>query len=135
MRAVAQGPAGEIVHELRTAANPDVTGKVRLEALHSELPANGTDVTLITATIVDRDGVPVLTASRAISFSVYLDGEKGGGDLFGLGGVPGLVTLSGTGRIALRAGRKPGLLRVVAEGVALREGETFITLTPGDRTS
>jgi hypothetical protein len=38
-------------------------------------------------------------------------------------------TAAGTGRIALRAGRKPGRLRIVADGVALKPGETEIELT------
>jgi beta-galactosidase len=128
LRAVAQTPHGEIRDERRTAASPDITGTIRLETLHAELPANGTDITLVTATIVDKEGVPVPDIARAISFRVSLDDKDGGADLFGVGGLPGIIAQNGQARIVLRAGRTPGRLRITAEGAALRDGETYMTL-------
>jgi beta-galactosidase len=130
LRAVARTARGEFTHELRTAANPDVTGSVLLETLHSALPANGTDITLITATVVDSEGAPVPDAERPVSFRVFLDGVEGGADILGVGGIPGLVTQGGTGRIVLRAGRQPGVLQVVAECTAVQSGEVSLTLVP-----
>ncbi len=131
LRAVALSADGkEISDERRTAKPTGRTGTVRLETLHSELPANGVDVTLVTATIVDEDGTPVPEAIRPVSFRVFLDGKEGGATLCGVGGIPGLYTRAGRGRIALRAGRTPGSLRILAESPALRDGQTTLTLTP-----
>lgn len=131
LRAVARTADGrEISDERRTAKPTGSTGAIRLETLHPELPANGTDITLVTATIVDEDGTPVPEAVRPVSFRAYLDGKEGGATFFGVGGVPGVVTRAGRGRIVLRAGRTPGTLRLIAESPALQDGETTMTLLP-----
>ena len=129
LRAVAKAPDGaELVHEIRTAG-PAVA--VRVEALHDKLPANGTDVTLVTATIIDPHGTSIPGAERVVSFSAELDGEPGGATFHGLGGMYGLVTRNGQGRIALRAGTKPGALKITAISSALKGAETTIRLVQG----
>lgn len=124
LKAVGSGPIADVV---RTAGVPAAT---KVEVLDSQMAANGTDVTIVTASIVDADGVVCPTETRPVSFFASIHGKSGGADFFGPGGHPGLRCHKGQGRIVLRAGREPGALTIRAEAPGIkREGEATITLT------
>ena len=127
LRAVSRpGDGSEHTHEILTAG---AARAVKLETLADELPANGTDITLLTATIVDANGTPIPDAQRIVSFSAELDGVAGGADFFGLAGGYGLTTRNGHGRIVLRAGTTPGTLKINAISSALKGAELTMQLT------
>jgi beta-galactosidase len=117
---------GDVVDVVKTAGAPVAT---MVEVMDSEMEANGTDVTIITASIVDADGVICPTERCPVSFFVSIDGEEGGADFFGIGGYAGLQCRKGQGRIILRAGRESGTLTIRAEAPKINdEGEATITL-------
>ena len=121
LAAIGRFPGGvEVRDERRTAGEP---AALRIEALHGELAANGTDVTLVTVTIVDAQGIRVPTAN--VHVHVEADGDAA---FFGLGGRPEVVTHAGWGRIALRAGRTPGDVRVSASAAGLATVHTTVRM-------
>ena len=119
--ALGKHSGGELRDERRTAGEP---AEVRLESLAAELPANGTDITLLTVTIVDKSGTHVPSADLAVSFRA-----EGDATFFGLGGHPEVRTRSGVGRIVLRAGQTPGPVKIIAESAGLKAGSGTVTMT------
>ena len=128
LQAVGYGNHGPVIDEIQTPGNPEGNGSVLVEPLHDTLSADGSDMTLITATIVDGNGLPVPRIRKPVSFEVSLDGEPGGATLCGVGGMHGAVTVDGKCRIALRAGSVPGVLRVVAHAPSMQSGKAEVRL-------
>ncbi len=118
--AIGNSPDGEVREEKRTAGKP---AAVLLTPLDPELPANGTDITLLNVIIVDEDGERVPTSDALVTFKVQGDAR-----LFGLGGKAEAMARSGIARIVLRAGRKPGKVTIIAESAGLRSGTATVTL-------
>jgi beta-galactosidase len=113
----------QTIDEVRTAGEP--VGII-VETLHKTLPANGTDITLVTATIVDSDGARCPTADTTMTFDVESAASKEdeAPTLFGLYGESKVATYRGRGRIVLRTGRVAGKVRVRAHADGLESGDT-----------
>ena len=104
--------------------------------------ANGTDVALVTATIVDAKGLRCPLADQTLHFSVagkgqylgsynfYVDPEKLVG--YHAPGDPELQAEGGLMRIAVRSTFAPGAVRVTATAPGLQSGSaTFSTVPSG----
>ncbi len=115
----------QTIDEVRTAGEP--VGII-VETLHKTLPANGTDITLVTATIVDGDGARCPTADTTVTFDVESAASKEDETpaLFGLYGEPKVTTYRGRGRIVLRTGRVAGKVRIRAHAEGLESGEAVM---------
>lgn len=119
--AVGRSPEGEVRDERNTAGEP---ASLLVTPLHPKLPANGTDVTLLSVIIVDDDGERVPSSDALVTFGV-----QGDATLFGLGGKHEAMARSGIARIVVRAGRKPGKATVTAESTGLRPGTATVEMT------
>ncbi len=118
--AVGHTPSGDLQDLRRTAGTPSA---IAIETLDRSLPANGTDITLVTVTVVDAHGTPVPSAEAEVRFSV-----SGGGTFFGLYGNTSVSTRSGVGRIAYRSARKKGTVRITASADGLAPASVELKL-------
>jgi beta-galactosidase len=150
LKAVGQDASGKTVcsdsrhtagtaHRILLRAEPGLT-KPNGEQFH--VAANGTDVALITATIVDAKGIWCPLANQNLRFSVagrgnyrgsynfYVDPEKLAG--YHSPGDPELQAEGGLMRVAVRSTFEPGGVRVTATTAGLQSGTaTFTTVRPG----
>jgi len=94
-----------------------------IQTLDESLPANGTDITLVTVSVVDVHGTPVPAAEAEVRFSV-----AGGGTFFGLYGNASVSTRNGVGRIAYRSARKKGTVRITASADGLAPASVELKL-------
>jgi beta-galactosidase len=133
LKAVGRYRSLEVMDVKKTASSDQRTWRVQLESLDQELPANGVEVTLITASIVDEEGELCPEFERPVSFSASLDGQPGGAEFLGVGGLRGLTVRAGQGRMVLRAGKRAGSLLVIGESPALQVGSIRIRLTAEER--
>jgi beta-galactosidase len=118
--ALGRAGSGEFKDSRRTAG---AAVALRLESLDTTLPANGTDITVLIATVVDKDGTPVPSANVDVAFSV-----KGGGTFFGLYGKPSVAAKYGVGRMAYRAGRAKGTATITASADGLTSATAAVNL-------
>jgi beta-galactosidase len=122
----------QTVDELRTSGDP---AKLEVEVLHTELPANGTDITIVTATVVDSNGVWCPQAQINVGFKLSADNASpsgaspSGAALFGLYGKPEIGTWAGRGRIALRTAIEPGSITIKATADGLTDGAVTLEAT------
>ncbi len=105
---------------LRTANEP--VG-LSMELLPNELPANGTDISLVTAMVVDGAGLRVPNYKANVRFR--LDGDA---TFMGLGGKSEVQVRKGMGRIPLRAGRSSGPVYITARCEDLPEADATLVL-------
>lgn len=111
---------GSIEDSIVTAGKP---ASLMLDTTHEELPANGTDIAYITATVVDANGVWCPGYRGTATFRT--DGDA---TFFGLYGKPDVALFAGRGRIALRAGQEKGTIKVVARADGIAKGSVKVRL-------
>ena len=131
--------AGE-PHKILLRAEPGLT-KPNGEQFH--VMANGTDVALVTATVVDAKGLWCPTADENLRFSVAGRGQYRGSYNFYVDpeqlatyhgpGDPELQAEGGLMRIAVRSTFEPGAVRVTATGAGLHPGTVTFNTVPADR--
>ena len=118
--AVGHTASGNLRDVRRTAGAPSA---LALETLDQSLPANGTDITLVTVRVVDAHGTPVPSVEAEVRFSA-----SGGGTFFGLYGNASVSTRNGVGRIAYRSARKKGTVRITASADGLAPASVELML-------
>jgi len=123
------------------SAEPQLT---RPDGSQFRLRANGSDVALITATIVDHEGNPCVDADNDLEFSVSGPGDyRGSYNFYVNPGKPAswhapgdheLQAEGGLMRVAIRSTFQPGRVRVTATSPELKSGHaSFVTERPADR--
>jgi hypothetical protein len=110
-------------HEGSLPVSEQLSREVLSLPLYPELPANGTDITLLSVIIVDDDGERVPTSDALVTLTLAGDAA-----LFGLAGKDEVMLRAGIGRIVLRAGRTPGAVAVTAESLGLRAGRATVEM-------
>ncbi|HHY82883.1 MAG TPA: glycoside hydrolase family 2 protein [Clostridiales bacterium] len=108
IKAVASKDGQNVEAVLQTAGKPEY---IKIEANKKEIPADGNEVSIITATVTDKSGVLVPDAD----WKIYLNCEGDSGKLCGLGGENIIHTKMGIGRIAFKAGTKKGIVEIKGE--------------------
>lgn len=118
-----------------TAGEP---AAVRLTADRREISANGTDLSFITAEIVDSKGIAVPNANHLITFNVFGQGELAGVDN---GNASSVERFKGKDRKAfngkalaiIQSNKLPGDITINASADGLASGsEKIFTLAPDD---
>jgi len=116
--------------EIKTAGEP---AAILLSADRSEIKADGSDLSFITVTVVDRDNIPVPHADNLVNFSVDGKGSIAGVD-------NGLQTsmesfmadhrkaFNGKCLLVVRAGKEEGSINVSASSQGLTSDATVITV-------
>jgi len=122
LRAVGIKGESKVVSEKHTSGPPS---KLVLSADPAAIPADGSEVSVITVTAVDVDGYLDATVNLEVSFSV-----EGEGILRGIGGRDKTELKAGVGRIILQSTVNPGKVKVMALSPGLEPGEVLIETFP-----
>ncbi len=101
--------------------------KVVVETDNTKLYANGSDMKVVRAYILDQDGTVVIDAKKEVTFSV-----EGEGEIIGTGvqGANPNQAFLGVASAFLRSGKTNGVLKVTAKAEGLKDGSTEIETIP-----
>ena len=126
--AIGRSEGGAEVRDRRLTAG--LRAGIELELSEHHIPADGASIALLTARIVDGNGVPLPTIETPVSLKVYQNDTEGGATIVGIGGLNGGMTRLGALRVAVRAGTTPGRVIIVAESPGIRaDSQTELCLT------
>jgi beta-galactosidase len=120
---------GKVVcREVKRYAERTTGIRLTIDSLGEGLVADGADFVPVRATIVDNKGIPKVLASEDIRLDVIAgDADIIGGDIITINP---MKTQFGTATFLLRAGMKPGAIRIKATSDGLKGSELEIVSTP-----
>lgn len=118
----------------KTAGDP---ARIQLEVMTDPngMKADRVDVALVTATVVDKDGIPHPLADNDITFAVEGPGNYRGGANMTIPATTGKTTLkaeAGKIRVSVRSTDKPGTVTVTATSPGLESGKVQFEVQPVD---
>jgi beta-galactosidase len=113
----ALGKSGKSVGASDCIASPGEPVSVELSR-SDDLTADGRDVSILAARVVDEDGNLVSSYKDPIAFEV-----EGPGELVGIGGSPSSQPLEGIANMLVKSKTESGQIRVSAVGSGLRPGQ------------
>ncbi len=104
--------------------------RLTLDDVGIALAADGSDFVPVRATVIDNKGIPKVLSAEYVRFEVEGAGELIGGDF---NHANPMKTEMGTATALIRAGTRPGIIRVraTAEGLAPAEDLLIQTIKPG----
>lgn len=131
LRAVAR-TGGQVMTtaEVKTAGVP---ARLALTPDRSRIRSDGDDLSFVTVTVLDRDGVPVPTAEPVVHFRITGGAQIVGvdnGDAFSHASLKGdhMALFSGKALVIVRAGAHPGTATLTAEAEGLATASIRIDL-------
>jgi len=126
LRAVAYDREGREAEEavVVTAGKPD---RIILEPDRTQITADGSDLSFITVSVVDRDGNPCPTASQQLNFKVTGEGTyraacNGDPTSLEIFHLPAMKLFSGKLVVLVQSTTTPGTIQLSVNGKGLKEG-------------
>jgi len=118
--------------EVKTAGAP---ARLALAPDRSRIRSDGDDLSYVTVTVLDRDGVPVPTAESVVHFRVTGGAQIVGvdnGDAFSHASLKGdrMALFSGKALVIVRAGTRPGTATLTADAEGLTPASVRIDVAP-----
>jgi beta-galactosidase len=133
LRAVAR-TGGQVLTtvDVKTAGAP---ARIALTPDRSRIRADGDDLSFVTVTVLDRDGVPVPTAESVVHFRITGGAQIVGvdnGDAFSHASLKGdhMALFSGKALVIVRAGAHTGTVTLTADAEGLTPASLRIDLAP-----
>lgn len=124
IKAAGEKDGHTVEHAVTTAGQPE---SIRLSASSTEITADGCEIIVIEAQILDQKGIVVPVNNIKVNVSQ----DWPGGRFCGLGGKNEILIKMGIGRIAFKAGTKAGTITMLAEADGIRSGSCIVNLLPG----
>ena len=115
--------------EIKTAGKPH---RIVLEADRSTIKADGNDLSYITVSVVDKDGIPCPTATNQLKFSVKGEGVykaacNGDATSLELFHLPTMKLFSGKLVVLVQAKTKAGTMELTVSGKGLKTGKLVVS--------
>ncbi len=115
-------------HQVRTPGTP-VALQLHLDMEDRQLTADGSDIVMAYARVVDRHGTFIQDTKEAVHFTVSGPASIVGDKILPKAN-PMRPTRYGSAPVLVRAGTKPGLILVRAESPGLKAAEASVTSVP-----
>ncbi|WP_298532857.1 glycoside hydrolase family 2 TIM barrel-domain containing protein [uncultured Algibacter sp.] len=104
--------------------------QLKLDTLGRDFVADGNDILMAYATVVDKNGTPLFDAKNLVTFSVKGDGSVVG-DSANINANP-MFTEHGVAPALIRAGNTSETITVFAKSKGLKSAKTEVTLVPNN---